>query len=238
MLSIQFQSNISRWTQFMGSARRQVPFATARALTKVAQQIVDDERDDLNSIFDRPTRYTRNSLVSKGANKRNLRAEIYFKDSSRHRRHYLLPQVEGGGRPHKRFEAWLISRGIMESDEYAVPAAGVRLNKFGNISQSTIGQILTQLNASPDGMQWETARSRKRAGPKRFRYFVPKPGSRLSRGIWRRVGKRKISPILLFVRAPRYDARYGFHNRMYRKAERLFPPIFLRELKHAIETAR
>lgn len=238
MPSISFESNIAAWTRDLKQAQRQVPFATSLALTETAKATREHHRELLPIIFDRPTRYTINSLRVIPARKESLIARIEFKERSRARQHYLLPQVEGGGRPHKAFEKWLIGAGAMQPNEYAVPGRGARIDAHGNMSPGQITQILSQLYASPDAMQWVTPKSKRRARGKRGVYFVPKPGSALARGVWMRTGPRAIIPVLMFVRAPRYTARYDFDGISHRHAEMVFPRFFDVALGRALATSR
>ena len=235
---ISFESNLRAWTASMNAVEReQVPFATVMALTWTGQDVKQEHVRLLPLVFDRPTRFTMNSLQLTPATKHSPVARVWFKYSSRHRGHYLLPQVQGGGRPHKRFEYWLIQRGLMLSDEFAVPAQGLKLDAFGNISSGAIVQILSQLAASPDATQWETKRSKRRAGVSRARYFVPQPGSSLPRGVWSRLGKR-VEPVLIFVKTARYAVRYRFFDISRRTAEARMPVNFDAAMKRALATAR
>jgi len=213
-MDISYENNFHEWAASLrGFEREQIPFATALALTDTAKDIKAEHVRLLPLVFDRPTRFTMNSLMVTPATKYKLQATVFFKENNtqKYGKHYLMPQVQGGGRPHKRFEYWLIQHGLMMSDEYAVPARGLKLNAFGNISSGTIVQILSQLAASPDATQWETKTSRKRAGSSRARYFAPQQGSNLHRGIWRRLGK-KVEPVLIFVKSVRYEVRYRFFD--------------------------
>lgn len=233
-MEISFEKDIEAWTRGLNEReRRQVPFAASLALTETAKAVREDNRAHMEMVFDRPTRFTLGSLQVTPSRKETLHARLMFKELPRRSVHYLTPQIEGGVRRHKAFEKWLIGRGIMNENDFAVPAAGARLNAAGNISPGMITQILSQLAVSPDAMQWETAKSRKRAGARRARYFVPKPGSALPRGVWRRQGK-KIAPVLLFVRSPTYSVRYRFFEVSEEAALRLFPQIFDRALERAI----
>mgnify|MGYP006315252931 CR=1 FL=1 len=235
---ISFEMNLRQWAQAMTEfEREQLPFATVMALTWTAKDVKAEHVRLLPLIFDRPTRYTMNSLQVTPAKKYRPIASVWFKDSARMRRHYLMPQVEGGTRPLKRFEEWLVRKSVMRSDEFAVPARGVKLDAFGNLSAGTIVQILSQLQAGPDAHQWETGRSRKRAGKRRTRYFVPQPPSTLKRGVWRQVGKR-VEPVLIFVTSVRYEARYAFFDISRREAMAKMPINFQRALDRALRSAR
>lgn len=235
-MEINVLSNIAEWTQNLEDIYlRQLPYATARALNDTVEEVKAFHQTVLLSTFDRPTRYTLNSLqMLKASGRGELRASVFFKEHRLSRQHYLMPQVQGGAREHKPFEKWLINRGIMMASEFAVPASTLKLNAYGNVSQGTITQILSQFAAGSNAMTWETARSKKRAGVSRSRYFVPQPNSKLRRGIWRRKGKKAIEPVLIFVSAPVYAKRYPFFQLSQEKAAELFPSNFQRRLDEAI----
>lgn len=238
-MDISLESNLAEWTKDLREHQREhVPFATALALTWTANDMKAEHARLLPLVFDRPTRFTMNSLQVTPATKQRQRASVFFKESNTHKygRHYLMPQVQGGTRPHKRFEYWLIRKGIMESDEFAVPARGVKLDAFGNISPGTIVQILSQLEAGPDATQWQTKRSRRRAGPTRTVYFVPMTNGGWKRGVYRRAGRR-IEPVLLFLKNVRYEARYQFFDVSRQVAEARLPQNFRDALARAFATA-
>lgn len=238
-MDISLESNLAEWTKDLREHQREhVPFATALALTWTANDMKAEHARLLPLVFDRPTRFTMNSLQATPATKQRQRSSVFFKEDNRQKygKHYLMPQVQGGSRPHKRFEYWLIKKGIMDSDEYAVPARGVKLDAFGNISPGTIVQILSQLEAGPDATQWQTKRSKKRAGSKRIVYFTPPPGSGWKRGIFRRDGRR-IEPVLLFLKNVRYEVRYQFFDVSRQVAEARLPQNFRDALARALASA-
>lgn len=240
-VEISFESNIREWTADLDAVRRRsLPFATAMALNDVAYEVMSENRQEMPDIFDRPVPLTVRSLAYRRATKETLLVSIYIRDQVAHGNapdDYLRPQIMGGGRPHTRFERALIKRGIMDAGEYMVPSQSMRLDRYGNIPASRFVQILSQL-AAGDAYQWETQRSRKRAGPKRIRVFVTQKGSRLPRGIWQENPQGGVSPIMMFVRSPRYAVRYPFHAMMLAKAERMFPRHFERRLARAMATDR
>lgn len=206
-------------------SERDAPFVTAYALTQTAKDIKAAEVETMQSVFDRPTRFTLNALYVKPATKQDLVAEVYFKDGfgSVPAWRYLGPQVEGGARVHKAFERRLIRAGLMQSDEFAVPGSGVKLDSFGNIAGSTIERILSQLGAAEQkaGAQAnQTKKSRARAKKKGIgRYFVLRSGGpgnadrNVAAGIYYRADLQAMLPVIMFVRAPRYQKRFLFYER-------------------------
>lgn len=241
MLNVSFGSSLDAWAQDMDALERSlVPEAAAKALNWTAYDLRDENRELMPKVFDRPTRYTLGGLTVFTATEEDLVATVGFKDRNGRGAHYLWPQVEGGGRPHKAFERALIARGIMRPSEFAVPGRRAPLDANGNISAGLITQILSQLGASRDAYQWETKRSRKRAGTGRVRYFVPGNGKwdRLPRGIWTEVTATSAPlPTIMFVKPPTYQARYRFFEINRMRAEAVFPERFDRALAQAVDRA-
>lgn len=106
-------------------AQRQVPFATARALTDMANAAAVANRRALPSIFDRPTPFTRNSVAVAPARKDRLVARVYVKDRQAE---YLQLQETGGTREPERSK-----HGGSGSGQALIMPKAVRRNAFGNI---------------------------------------------------------------------------------------------------------
>jgi hypothetical protein len=203
-----------------------VPFVTAFALTKTAQDIKDEAIVLMAKEFDRPTRFTLNALQVKPATKRDLTAIVSFKEGfgSVPAWRYLGPQVEGGLRSHKSFELRLIRAGIMRSNEFAVPGGGAQLDGSGNIPGGKIELMLSQLGAAEQFSGYQanaTARSNKR---KLYRgaWFAMRDVKGAPDGVYVRTGGRTAKPFILFVVQPRYRKRFPF----YEIAKRVFQDRF------------
>src|SRR4051812_29538582 len=116
-MQISVKTNFPSVIAALNRAERQVPFALARALTQTAKEVKDAEVKAIATSFDRPTAFTLNSVYMRPATKQRLEAEVWLKgDGSRDNtpgRHFLLPQIEGGNRPLKRFEQRLVLAGYM-----------------------------------------------------------------------------------------------------------------------------
>jgi hypothetical protein len=205
---------------------RDVAFWTASALTATAKDVEAAEIAKFSEVFDRPTRFTLGALYVKPATPNDLVAEVRFKEGfgSIPARKYLGPQVEGGSRAHKSHELRLIRAGIMRSDEFAVPGAGVVLDAHGNMKGGEIERILSQVGAAEQFAGYKanaTKRSLGRAKRKGTgRYFVLRPDAANVRyqrrdvrpGIYWRKGATDIVPIVVFVRSPRYKKRLPFEQ--------------------------
>lgn len=225
MLTFDFRDWEIKASAIEGAAR-QVPFVVAYALTKSMQDAREAERAEMGSVFDRPTRYTLNSIQVVPATKQRLTAEIRMKEFPRPAWKWLSPQVEGGSRKHKAFERALRLRGLMGAGEFAVPGKGARLDASGNIPGSMIVQILSQLGAAEYKAGYSanmTAKSKQRAVKKARGQFFVGGGATAPRGIYKRHG-RKAVPIILFVRGVSYEKRLPW----YETARRVVPQAFRR----------
>lgn len=94
MITIRVSSNLKELTRKLDDfAKKQVPYATAQALNAVAQKIKDDATAQLTTVFDNPTRFTRNAYGITRARKSNLTAVVFAKDIQAR---YLAPSETGG----------------------------------------------------------------------------------------------------------------------------------------------
>ncbi len=237
MFTMSVRSNVTDALKDLRAMRVNVPLATAKALTFTAEAVRSAEREEMRRVFDRPTPFTMNSLYLKGATPTSLTARVYFKDL-RFKAHYLVPQVEGGDRPLKRFEQMLQARGQMPVGMFAVPGERADLDAYGNMSRGQLVKILSALNVLPEVgyLANRSARSAaRRAKSKRPRalvdYFVGRPEPSSPAGVWERVGKTGLRPILIFVKRPQYRKRYDFYGLANRVAAREFPFHFERALR-------
>ncbi|WP_447908102.1 hypothetical protein [Serratia fonticola] len=109
--------------------KKQVPFATAQALTAVARKIVDAQKTAFQRQLDNPTPFTVNSVRSFGARKSSLTAKVFVMDTAAS---YLDP-FEFGGQHKLNSQALLNPKNI-------------KLNKYGNLTRNK----MTQLKAKSD----------------------------------------------------------------------------------------
>lgn len=250
-VELRVDADIERWSRDLSFFQReQVPFATALALSWTAKECVEQNRRVMRSVFDRPTPYTLRGVTMIGATKANLRARVEFTedvaittgfDAGISTGKYLKPQVFGGPRNPKRSELLLRAVGWMRADEFWVPAPGAALNAYGNISEGLMNKILAQARGFQE-MGYnanETARSRqrKKGRGETQRYFVPREGHPLPRGVWERRG-REVRPILFFVKQPTYKKLFPFFEVTRETAELQLPIKWRMALARALGTAR
>ncbi len=256
---IDVRDNFPEVKRELADLSKQTSFALALALTRTAQDVRAAERSEMTAVFDRPTRYTLNSMYIRTATRQDLVARVWVKDSERPT-HYLLPQIMGGDRPLKRFEQLLVQRGLMRSSERAVPGEAAKLDSYGNMSRGQIVKIISQLQAFNLAGSNANASTSKRSQAKRRRegYFVSTgPGTHpygkrswkrgrmeqtLPRGVWVRkpdgVMGSKVSPVLVFVGRATYRVRFRFDIVARDTVDRVFPGRAQEALAQALRTAR
>lgn len=238
-------------------AQKQIPYATALALTRTAQDIKQAEYAEMQKVFDRPTPYTLQSLYLKPATKQSLEAMVYFKEfagKGTPAKKYLHPEIQGGERNLKRFESALKRVGVLPDGMYITPGSACPLDAYGNIPGSFIVQILSYFRAfGEQGYRANITEKKKqkiKSGTKRskgFEYFISYGkgtwGGRqhLTAGIYKRTGfswGSNIKPIFMFVRKPAYKPRFRFYELAKEITNKKFIPNLSLAIHEAKETAR
>lgn len=214
----------------------QLPFAASKALNDTAYEALKHIQGRMDVVFDKPTRFTKNALMVWRATKQNLEAQVKERPSVGPR-HYLKVQEAGGSRPQTGLEKLLAAN--VAWDGYlaaAVPAAGAKLDSYGNWSSGERNQVLSALGAQRDSASNQSDASRKRA-KKRASYFVPKSG--LSPGVWKRTVSGELSKVLNFSStAPSYTKRLGFYDGVADVWARVLPERLSIRLAEAVASAR
>lgn len=257
------RSEVLGWLTDM--QHKQLPFATSKALNVLAITVTKVAAAKMKTAFDRPTRTALNSVrVKKWANKSDLTAEVWLKDIPMGGKNPLSmaemigQQFGGGTRIHKNYERVLVSKGLMNADEYTVPAAGAKLNSYGNISNGQIVQILSQIGikrAGFDSTPTGSARSRRNVARAGVMFWSRGPGVRtyktlqdaidergraqhLPKGVWMRVGRSGLIPVLLVIKVPRYRQRINLDQIGSEVVARDFDNEMTKALDAAMATAR
>lgn len=224
-------------------SQKQVPFATALALTRTAKFAAQKIKEEMPRVFNAPTAFTLNSLYVRTATKANLSAEVKIKDEAFKAMpplRWLSPEVYGGGREPKRFETLLRARGILGAGQFVMPAVGAKLDSKGNVSRGQIQQILSQLGASFDVYQRQTARSKKRNKRKRQFFALRVQRGKLKPGIYERIGFAWVSsvkPVFIFTGPQRYKKRLRFYEIADQTAQMRFPIEFALAMRQAIASS-
>ena len=230
-------SGIERAVRDLGSAAaRQIPYATARALTGVAKKSQQVLKQKIGSAFNNATPWIKNGAFITPARTNNLEAVVGIKDQGARatQADYLKEHFNSGARGNKPMEKALRAMGILPAGWLAVPSSsGVQLDAYGNVSKSTLGRILRALT------QKQTATK----GGVSARLFVIKPGarSRLAPGIWsatRAGDQQTIKPVFLFVHSATYNKVIDLEKIVGEVVRSEFESEFMTAFDHAMRTAR
>lgn len=181
-------------------------FATAVGITWTGLDIRKGMQAHMREVFDRPTRFTLNSLGLKPAKRDDFDGRVFFRDfapKGTAAGRYLDAQIAGGERKLKRSEKHLRRRGFLERGLYLVPGKGAKLNAAGNIPKGQVTKALSDI-----GAQFDPGQNTKRARKKYF--WLPRSGRRLA-GIYYRQGGRLIA-LMVAVRKPVYRRRLDFYG--------------------------
>jgi hypothetical protein len=106
-------------------AYKQMPFATARALTVIAQRVQKAERANMKAVLDRPAPFTLSGVGVKAARKEDLEALVIVKDITAR---YLEPYEFGG-------------LNVLNSRALLKPV-NIPLNAYGNIPKGEMKQYM------------------------------------------------------------------------------------------------
>jgi len=208
-LDIQFDTRqIER--QLTDLQRKQIPFATAVTLTRLAEAAKKEMPAVLERILDRPKPYTtRTSIYTQRATKSKLFSVVGFKDRQAA---YLEALLSGGQRKLKGNEQRFLGRPI-------VPGPDVRLDRYGNIPRPTLVRILKAAQSKsylPDG---------------RFVFVTDS-------GVFARKA-RSVQTLLLFADSrPSYRREINLEAIVGKLVQRRAQAEFNRALAEALRTAR
>lgn len=241
MIKISVKSDIQTAISALNEIQKKsVPYATARALTEVAKITKDAEQKAIISTFDRPTKFTVNAVFYAGAQRRDnpITAKVWLKDhatKSRGAGKYLQPQIFGGQRGLKGFEELLKARGVLPAGYYVVPSKKVKKDAYGNINKGVLNQILSYSGAQRDRAQ-NTRQGAKRQQKQRFILLDARDG--MPGGIWQITADSRLFPMLIFVKAPRYNNRFDFFGVAEKTVNKHLRPVFDKWLDQALKTAK
>lgn len=242
MIEVKFSGLRERLQMLDRLEREQLPFAAALALTGTAQDVKQGLVAEMTAAFDRPTRWTLNSLFVERATKETMKARVWMKDRAQDSggkpaTEWLAPQIFGGARGQKRSEKMLADAGRLPAGQYILPAKGMKLDAYGNISRGNMNKILSGLGAQQD--KYANSTDSRRSSGNLKRYFILRKGSR-PLGIAERTGRgaKGMRMVIAFGRKPAYSKRFDFFAVAERIAEDQLPIKFELAMARALAGAR
>lgn len=217
-----------------------------KAINDVARTLPGAQVEAMRGSFGALTPYTARAIGVRYASADDLHADVYVKGradvgaSQTRPESFLGPQIEGGARRAKRFEAALRRAGILPAGWWIVPGAAAPLDQYGNVPGSFVVRVMAALQAFGAGASRINTSAgklaRRRAGTRTAlgsSYIVIRPGETrggLRPGIWRRqhagrahgpIGPPR--PLFTFVSRVSYRPRYPFFEATERHIERELP---------------
>lgn len=242
-LKIEVQGADQLRAEFGSLLPRQIQFAILKAIDRTVDKTKSRLYSEMHRVFDRPTPYTLNALRSKPPTMSSMQGEVGFKEPWAPRStKYLDPQVEGGPRRRKGFELAMSMFGvrgygkrgiksILGNNEFLVPARGVPLNQYGNVSPGLIQKILSGLQAQQDPLANTTTASRKRKKSSEW-YFITRAG------IWQRKGSNTTMLFFRTNKAPTYRKRFLFYDLARQFVDQTYQGEFEAALGDALAKSR
>ena len=194
-MRISVQADIRQLTRHLNRLqKKQIPFATAKALTLTAKDAQRSVQRQMPAKLDRPRPQTIKALRVKPATKRRLQAEVYFLDWAAD---FMRYQVAGGTER---------ARG-----KALVAPVQQRRNKFGNVAGMRGGKKIAALLAKPNVFKgtignvsgiWQRYKDNRRkpkllfAFKESMRYSPRLPLRRIVEGVARNKFKRNFNQAL------------------------------------------
>jgi len=206
-------------TASLGAKARQIPFATARALTVTAHAVNTEVKRELAAnVQGGATPYTLRAFKVDAANVVSLAATVSLRtDAPEGGTPYdrsLAHLFHGGVRRFKRLEGLLRSRGLLPGGLQVAPGGKLPLDRRGNPKLAELKEMIGILFSGLRNIHAYRRAGRSKE-TKAIGFFVVLPGTMAAKhlhlGIWRRIESSKgsvIEPWFMFVPPPPYQQRF------------------------------
>ena len=219
--------------------REQIPFAMSLAINMTADQVMTDNKQQMEARLNRPTRFTLNSQRKTFATRRRPISTISFKQfgSGTSPGIYLRAIIEGGPRGQKAFERAMEKKRLLDRGMKLVPGRDARPNAYGNLPRSQYMRIIK--SAGPSNTQRGRQMPRNaQAGAGSYFAVTPRDNSSLPPGVWQRMANGRLKQILRAVPSARYGKIFDWPELSSQSAQRRFPFNMERAMARALRTAR
>ncbi|ENM6470285.1 hypothetical protein R4E38_02485 [Morganella morganii] len=213
-------ANLTDLSDQLRTLRKQIPFATAQAMTAVVRKIEDAQKVAMQRNLDNPTPFTVKSVKSRGARKSDLKAKVFVMNTAAA---YLEPFEIGG--VHKLNGSALLN------------PKDIKLNKYGNLPRNKMSGLKSKENTfigdigGVNGV-WQRKKAKKgKKGRKRLQ--------RSPNGTRRDRNKLPMPKLLIrFGDALPVEPVLGYQDRAMKMTQALLPQEINRAIAEAIRTAR
>lgn len=213
-------ANLTDLSNQLRTLRKQIPFATAQAMTAVVRKIEDAQKVAMQRNLDNPTPFTVKSVKSRGARKSDLKAKVFVMNTAAA---YLEPFETGG--VHKLNGSALLN------------PKDIKLNKYGNLPRNKLSSLKSKENtfigdiSGVNGV-WQRKKAKKgKKGRKRLQ--------RSPNGTRRDRNKLPMPKLLIrFGDALPVEPMLGYQDRAMKMTQALLPQEINWAIAEAIRTAR
>ena len=211
-VSVSIKVDMAKAKRFMTNVqKKQIPFATAQAITSTLHVARKDEVKQLRRDIDRPNPWTLRAFRVDGAKKTTLTGRLYILPDQIK---YLKYQIYGGVR---------LPKGSALALKPAKPMTGdVRLDKYGNISRTQQARAQLARGAFSGTVSGVPG------------IWMPPKMTKTGK---RRKGSR-MKLLLAYERQAVYRPRFRFFERGQRSITTNWPREFNKAFKRAIRSAR
>lgn len=213
-------ANLTDLSNQLRILRKQIPFATAQAMTAVVRKIEDAQKVAMQRNLDNPTPFTVKSVKSRGARKSDLKAKVFVMNTAAA---YLEPFEIGG--VHKLNGSALLN------------PKDIKLNKYGNLPRNKMSALKSKENTfigDIGGVNGVWQRKKAKKGKKSRKRLQRSPNGT------RRDRKKQPMPKLLirFGDALPVELMLGYQDRAMKMTQALLPQEINRAIAEAIRTAK
>ena len=213
-------ANLTDLSNQLRTLRKQIPFATAQAMTSVVRKIEGAQKVAMQRNLDNPTPFTVKSVKSRGARKSDLKAKVFVMNTAAA---YLEPFETGG--VHKLNGSALLN------------PKDIKLNKYGNLPRNKLSSLKSKENTfigDISGVNGVWQRKKAKKGKKGRKRLQRSPNGT------RRDRKKQPMPKLLirFGDALPVEPVLGYQDRAMKMTQALLPQEINRAIAEAIRTAR
>lgn len=187
-------------------------------MTKTAKSVERELKREMREKTDRPTPFFMKSTFVAPATRQKLVARVGLKDRLASKN--LISAAErfghhfnGGTRVVKALELQLRRAGLLSGNEFIVPGAGARLDRYGNMNRGQVQQIMSQLRVGIDPYAYASKSPRSRRNVRKAGHIFWARGNErdahLKRGAYIDMGPPiGLRPLLVVVKSANYRRIY------------------------------
>ncbi len=191
MISINVSADVRRATAMLDeAARKQVPFATAKALTSLAKLGQRAAQDEMQKVFGHLVGFTKQGIAIEAARKDTLQSRVFIRPLQAQ---YLGLEIAGGTRTPGN-NTRIASRAL------TLPGVGARLGKAGSLPRGYVAKLAAMAEAKT-GL---------RKGTTVVKFSGSGPNGKGPGGFFLRLPNHHIQRLISFEASAQYQPKFDF----------------------------